>query len=238
VSKYLDNVIKEMNNYADMGLPDGEGSMGMGSRAPTGKLKDAFKMQQLKTNQMLRRRNQAEEEEGSMGSDDDMSAQAGVDSMGDEALQGIDGEVDAGMDGEVDAGMDGNVDAGMGTEDDVASLQQFFTDNPNPSDQEISQYAEENGMNLGGMRSAVYALIQSLLPNDSESSTKFNWLGSDTEDDLDADDLDADDHDENTPDDMNDEMNFSVPGDTGERPPKKEFEEHNYGRRAADRRRY
>ncbi len=34
-----------------------------------------------------------------------------------------------------------------------------------------------------------------------------------------------------------DELDFSVTGDTGEKPPRKEFEERIYGRRRSDRRR-
>ncbi len=269
MSKYLSNVIKEMNDYGNMGLPDGEGSMGMGSQAPTGKLKDAFKMQQLKTNQMLRRRSQAEEEEDrGMGGPDDMSAQADLDGMGDEGsmdgemgdemsmgdeegMDGMDGEMGS-MDGEM--GDEEGMDDEMGTEDDVAQLQQFFTDNPEPSDQDISQYADENGMDLGGMRSAVYALIGSLIQQsggDGSAGEEFDWLGggdsalgTDGEDDGMGDEEgmgdEMDSMDDGSMDGMEDdgetsEMDFSVPGDTGERPAKKEFEEKRYGRRSSDR---
>lgn len=224
-----------MNNYGNMGMPDGEGSMGMGSQAPTGKLKDAFKIQQLKTNHMLRRRSQAEEEEPGMGGQDDMSAMAGADSMGDQ--DDYAGGEEGGMNDQM------GMDDGMGSEDDVAALQQFFTDTPEPSDQEISQYAQENGMDMQGMRSAVYALIKSLIQSSGATAAgeEFDWLGSDDEkfggDESDPEGMGDEEYGmDDGSEGGTDELNFSVPGDTGERPAKKEFEERKFGRRSSDRR--
>lgn len=157
MSKYLEKVIEEMRSYNDMGMPDGEGSMGMGSVSTLGmrgghqgKAIKAYKM-----NDILRSRNQAEEEEG---------------------LDSVDN-------------MDDYESDDMG--DNTEELKQFFMDNPTPSDEEISIYAEEKGMDLEEMRQAVYALIQSLLPDEEE--------GMDSMDDEDS-------------------IDFSVSGDTGERP--------------------
>jgi len=78
-------------------------------------------------------------------------------------------------------------------DDNVEELKQFFIDNPAPADEEIAAYAEAHNMDLEEMRQAVYSLIQSLLPDDEE--------------------------------DMGDEdsMDFSVSGDTGERPASNEM---------------
>jgi len=196
VSKYLDKVIKEMANYANMGMPDGEGAMGMGSVSNMG-MRGAHKgkaVKAYKLNDILRYRNAAEEEEGF----DDM--------------EGMD---DEGMGDEFGS------DDDMGG--DTQELQQFFTDNPEPSDEEIAMYAEEHDMDLQGMRSAVYALIQSLLP-DSEEGMDDEGM----DDEFGSDEATGDD------------MDFSVSGDTGERPAKNEFEErmyrNRYGKRS-DRRR-
>lgn len=168
MSKRLDEIIEEMGNYSDMGMPDGQGAMGMGTAAPMGGLRGGSsdgrpKLKAYKLNDVLRSRNRAEEEEGLDGIDTDME----------------------------DTGMD---DMGMEDEGGTAELKQFFTDNPEPSDDEISAYAEEHDMDLQEMRLAVYRLIQSLLPSDEE--------------------------------DMGDEdsMDFSVSGDTGERPASNELD--------------
>lgn len=166
MSKYLDKVIEEMGNYGDMGMPDGEGAMGMGSVSNMGMRggHQGKAMKAYKLNDVLRRRNQAEEEEG----------------MGD--MEGMD-------DYESD-------DMGADTEE----LKQFFMDNPEPADEEIAQYAEEKGMDLEEMRKAVYALIQSLLP-DAEEGMDDEMDSMDDEDSID----------------------FSVSSDTGERPASNEL---------------
>lgn len=237
MSRFLDSVISEMNNYADMGMPDGEGSMGMGS-APTGKLKDAYKMKQLKVNNMLRNRNAAEEEEmdAAMG---DMDAAMG-DDMGSMDDMGGEDEMSMDMDGGDGGGMFGDMEGGAGEPSD--ELKQFFTDNPSPSDEEISQYAQEKGIDMQGMRTAVYDLIQSLMGSDGGEDYEFGELGDEegTDDEMSMGDEEGMDDEMSMGDEGgegDDEMNFSVPGDTGERPPKKEFEERIYGRRRSDRRR-
>lgn len=181
MSKILDKVIEEMGSYGDMGIPDGEGSMGMGTvsnmdvrRPGSGKAIKAYKM-----NDILRSKNRSEEEEGF----DDM---------------------DSDMDNYETDELDG----------DIEELKQFFMDNPSPTDEEISMYADEHGMDLEEMREAVYDLIQSLLPEDEEN---------------------IDDESDSLSDENNDEIDFSVRSDTGERPAKNEFEEKRYGRRKTDR---
>lgn len=158
MAKYLDKVIKEMRDYGSMGIPDGEGAMGMGSVSNMGmrgthrgKAIKAYKLSDI-----LRFRNQAEEEEDFNGMNDYES-----DDMG----------------------------------GDTEELKQFFMDNPEPSDEEIAMYAEEKDMDLQDMRKAVYALIQSLLPDDDEEGMDVSG-------------------------EMDDEgsMDFSVRSDTGERP--------------------
>jgi len=72
-------------------------------------------------------------------------------------------------------------------------------------------------MGLQAMRQAVYDLIQSLLPDDEEGM-----------DDGMDDEMDA----------GSDDMDFSVSGDTGERPAKNEFEERRVARRKLNRRRW
>jgi len=194
MSKYLDKVIKEMKDYGNMGMPNGEGAMGMGSVEPIGGLrggrngKKVIKAYEL--NDVLRTRNRAEEEEG-MDDYESMDDMSGMDDM---------------------EGMD---DGGNNEE-----LQQFFTDNPEPSDEEIAMYAEEHDMDLQAMRKAVYSLIQSLLPDSEEGM-----------DDMEGMDAEADMGDEEG-------LDFSVSGDTGERPAKNEFEERQYGRRSTDRRKF
>lgn len=172
---FLDKAIKEMRSYGDMGVPDGENGMGMGDTKmiPQGKgnkVVNAYKM-----NDILRKRNQAEEEEMNMssGMNGGMSGEqyppadeeeglspeefqdqlAGEEGMGDE--MGMDMEM-GGMD-------DGMGDEGMGDESGAEEMRQFFTDNPTPSDEEIAQYAQERGIDMQQMRQEVYTLIQSLL---------------------------------------------------------------------------
>ena len=144
MSKYLDKVIEEMGSYSDMGMPDGQGSMGMGTAAPMGGLRGGRcgdgkqKITAYKLNDILRSRARAEEEEG---------------------MEDMDAGMDADMSMDTDMDMEEN-----GTEE----LKQFFIDNPEPADEEIAAYAEEHGMDLEEMRIAVYQLIQSLLPSDEE----------------------------------------------------------------------
>ncbi len=167
MAKYLDKVIKEMNNYGEMGLPDGTGSMGMGSVSPMalrggnqGKAIKAYKL-----NDVLRHKNQAEEEEG---------------------LNDTEGMNDYESDD-----MDNNTE----------ELKQFFIDNPEPADEEIAAYAEEKGIDLQQLRKDVYALIQSLLQDDEDNM-----------DDYESDDEPTDDFDNDN------DIDFSVTSDTGERP--------------------
>jgi len=119
------------------------------------------------------------------------------------------------MDGEM-GDMNGDMDMDDGNNEE---LQQFFTDNPTPSDEEIAMYADEHEMDLEGMRQAVYSLIQSLLPDSEEGM----------DDEMDGEvEIDNEEGD----------MDFDVRSDTGERPAKNEFEERSYGRRSTDRRRF
>lgn len=171
MSKYLDEVIEEMGNYADMGMPDGESSMGMGDAGVVGvrgKRGDGEVVKAYRLNDLLRTRNRAEEEED-------------FDPM------------DMGDDSEFDDMED----------DDVEETKQFFLDNPEPSDEDIQAYADEQGMDLEDMRKAVYRLIRSLLATETP----------DDEMDVDMDDSEMDD----------DEVDFSVSGDTGERPASNEM---------------
>ena len=153
MSKFLDKAIKEMRNYGDMGLPDGEGNGGMGSVSKN-PVVNAYKM-----NNILRRRQQAEEEEMSMdgGMDDEKMPNDEMD-MG--------GEEDGGM--EMDMGSEEGMSDEMGGGEGTEEMKQFFQDNPSPSDEEVTQYAEERGIDMEQMRKDVYALIQSLLGGDEE----------------------------------------------------------------------
>jgi len=148
VAKYLDKVIKEMADYSNMGMPDGDNTQGMGSVKSMG-MRGGHQGKKLRVykeiNPLLRDRSQREEEEDSMEYDD-MDSMNGMDDMGD--MNG-----DMGMD-------DGHTE----------ELTQFFTDNPSPSDEEIAMQADDLGLDLEGMRKAVYALIQSLLPSDEEGN--------------------------------------------------------------------
>lgn len=168
MSKYLKQVIEEMGSYSEMGMPDGEGAMGMGSVAPMGMRggHQGKAIKAYKLNDVLRHRNQAEEEEG-------LSDMEGMDDYESDEM-----------------------------DDGVEELKQFFMDNPEPSDEEISMYAEEKGMDLQEMRKAVYSLIQSLLPDDEEGM-----------DDPEADSMDD-----------SDSLDFNVSGDTGERPASNEMD--------------
>lgn len=152
MAKYLDQVIKEMGNYSEMGMPDGEGSTGMGTpgRQPGGRVRDVYKL-----NSLLRRRNGAEQQEDTLG---DLDSEGGM---------------EGGMD-DYEGGMDGGME-GDG-EGDVEQIKSFFTDNPDPSDEEVMQYAEENGMDMQEMRKAVYRLIQSLLPSDEEGMDDYEGM--------------------------------------------------------------
>lgn len=145
MAKYLDKVIEEMGNYSEMGMPDGEGSMGMGtpSHGEGGRVTNAYKL-----NSLLRRRNQGEQQEDTL---DDMEGGTS-DEMGD-------------------------YEGDMNGEGDVEEIKSFFMDNPNPSHEEVMQYAEEHGMDMEEMRQAVYRLIQSLLPSDEEGMDDYEDMG-------------------------------------------------------------
>ncbi len=191
---FLDKAIKEMRSYGDMGIPDGENGQGMGDTQmiPQGKggkkVVNAYKL-----NNILRNRNQAEEEEMNMtsgmnggmsgeqypqdGEDEGLSPEefqnqlAGEDGLGDEM----------GMDTEMGMGDEMGMDDGQA---DSGEMQQFFTDNPAPSDEEISQYAQERGIDMQQMRQEVYALIQSLLDTQGGEDMEggmFGDIGMDSE---------------------------------------------------------
>jgi len=186
MSKYLDKAIKEMKNYGDMGLPDGENGGGMGSQAPSNnKIVNAYKL-----NNILRRRQQAEEEETQMGDDeaymDDKDYK--MDMPGNEA-----GDEVPNMDGD-EMGMDGD-EMGMGSEVDTEEMKAFFQDNEAPSDEEVQQYADERGIDMEQMRQEVYALIQSLLGDSDPVGDGEEDMGMDDEVD------------------MGDEIEFSAPMD-------------------------
>ena len=184
----LDKAIKEMKSYGDMGLPDGENGGGMGSENP---VVNAYRM-----NNILRRRNQAEEEE--MNIDGGMRDADMPD--GDEArMDDKDYDMDMDMDmphGDHDE-MDNEEGLGMDDEGDTEEMRSFFQDNPAPSDDEVMQYAEERGMDMEQMRQEVYALIQSLLGGEDPVG--------DGEEDM-GDEMGMDDEQG-----MDDELEFSVP---------------------------
>ncbi len=150
MAKYLDKVIEEMGKYSEMGLPDGEGSMGMGTpgHQQGGRVTDAYKL-----NSLLRRRNRAEQQEDTV---DDM---------------------DAGIDSEMDT-YKGDVD----DKDGIEEIKTFFIDNPNPSDEDVMQYAEEHNMDMQQMRQAVYNLIQELLSYNDEEMDDYDASSSDSSD--------------------------------------------------------
>jgi len=184
MSKYLDKAIKEMRNYGDMGLPDGENGGGMGSKNP---VVNAYKM-----NNILRRRQAAEEEE--MNIDQGMRDAE----MPDDEEMDM-GAEDAGM--EMDMDMGGEEEMGMGDEVDTEEMKAFFQDNEAPSDEEVQQYADERGIDMEQMRQEVYALIQSLLGDSDPVGDGEEDMGMDAMDD------EAD---------MGDEIEFSAPMDGGE----------------------
>lgn len=148
----LDKAIKEMKNYGDMGLPDGENGGGMGSSNP---IVNAYRM-----NNILRRAAMADEEEmkidGGMRDADMPDDEAEMDDK--DYKMDIPGN-EAGM--EVD-NMDGD-EMGMDDEVDTEEMKAFFQDNAAPSDEEVQEYADERGIDMEQMRQEVYALIQSLL---------------------------------------------------------------------------
>ena len=165
MSKYLEQVIKEMSDYGSMGLPSGETGMGMGSVAPVGNgglrgAQTGSEIKAYKLNDLLGQHRRAEEEEFDMENDEHNAPGAY----------------------------------------DLDALKQFFITNPEPSDGEIHQYASDNNMDLDEMRKAVYALIGSL-------------IGMETDVPADVDNDIADD-----------EFDFSVSGDTGERPATNELD--------------
>lgn len=142
----LKKAIKEMRSYGEMGLPDGESGMGMGSadvsRGEKPSLASAYRM-----NKIMRHRNAAEEEE-----------------MGMEPEMGMDDEMPA-DDMEAEDPVGG-----------VEEIKQFFMDNPTPSDEEVAQYAEEHGIDMQQMRQEVYELIQSLLGTTDEERSDMEEL--------------------------------------------------------------
>lgn len=147
MAKYLDKVIEEMGNYSEMGMPTGEGAMGMGVpyKSEGGRVKDAYKI-----NSILRNRNHAEQQEDTV---DDVEIEPG-DEMND-------------------------YEDNMNDEDNVEEIKTFFMDNPDPSDQEVMQYAEEHDMDMQEMRKTVYRLIQSLLSSDEENMDDYDKMGND-----------------------------------------------------------
>ncbi len=167
-----------MRSYGDMGVMDGEGGMGMGDTKMIpdgkggGKVVDAYKM-----NSILRRQQRAEEEEMNMtsgmngGKSGEQYPQDGDEEEGlspEEFQDQLAGEEGLGDDMGMEGGMDPDGamgdEMGMGDEGaDSSEMQQFFSDNPTPSDEEVAQYAQERGIDMEQMRQEVYALIQSLL---------------------------------------------------------------------------
>jgi len=175
MSKYLDEAIKEMQNYGDMGLPDGENGGGMGSKNP---VVNAYRM-----NNILRRRQQAEEEEmnidGGMRDadmpDDDEAHMDDKDYKMDMDMDMPPGDHEA-MDNEEGLGMDGDVE--------TEEMKAFFQDNEAPSDEEVQQYADERGIDMEQMRQEVYALIQSLLGAEDPVGDGEEDMGMDDEADM------------------------------------------------------
>lgn len=163
-----------MQSYGDMGIPDGEGGMGMGDTKMIpdgkggGKVIDAYKM-----NSILRRQQRAEEEEMNMTSGMNGGMSGEQYPQDDEEAEGLSpnefqdqlaGEEGMGDDMGMEGGMEGDMEMGMDDESsDTGEMQQFFSDNPTPSDEEVAQYAQERGIDMQQMRQEVYALIQSLL---------------------------------------------------------------------------
>lgn len=191
MSKFLDSAIREMKNYGDMGLPDGENGGGMGSSKNP--VVDAFRM-----NSILRRRQQAEEEE--------MNMEQGMrdDEMPDDEM-GMDGE-EGGMEMDMDMEpMDNEQGLGMDDEGDTEEMKAFFQDNPAPTDDEVMQYAEERGIDMEQMRQEVYTLIQSLLGDQDPVGDGEEEGGMEM-------DMDMGDGEE----DMGDEIEFSAPMDSGD----------------------
>lgn len=193
MSKYLDKAIKEMSNYADMGLPDGENGGGMGSTNPVVKAYKLLQKQKREggNDEWLRNRQhaqRAEEEEMNIGMrdaempDDEPEMDDKdykMDFPGNEA-------------GDEVANMDGD-EMGMGDEVDTEEMKAFFQDNEAPSDEEVQQYADERGIDMEQMRQEVYALIQSLLGDIDPVGDGEEEMGMDGEAD------------------MGDEIDFSAP---------------------------
>jgi hypothetical protein len=149
MSKFLDKAIKEMKSYGDMELPDGE---------PSGnKVVNAYKM-----NNILRRQQRAEEEEfnidGAMRDENDEARMDDKDYKMD--MPGDEGGAEMDMDMDIDMGDEEGMDDMGG---DTEEIKSFFQDNPEPSDEEVVQFAQERGMDMEDMRKEVYALIQNLL---------------------------------------------------------------------------
>jgi len=188
MSKFLDKAIKEMKDYGDMGLPDGENGGGMGSKNP---VVNAYRM-----NNILRRRQQAEEEE--MNIDGGMRD---ADMPDDDEAHMDDKDYKMDMDMTTPPGdheeMDNEQGLGMDDEVDTEEMKSFFQDNTAPSDEEVQQYADERGIDMEQMRQEVYALIQSLLGDTDPVG--------DGEEDM------GDEMDMGGEEDMGDEIEFSAP---------------------------
>lgn len=188
MSKFLDDAIKEMKNYGDMGLPDGENGGGMGSQESKNPVVNAYRM-----NNILRRQQRAEEEESFMDIDGGMR-----DAEMPDDEEGMGGE-EGGMEMDMEP-MDNEQGLGMDGEGDTEEMKAFFQDNPAPSDEEVMQYADERGIDMEQMRQEVYELIQSLL-GDSDP------VGDGEEEGGMEMDMDMGDDEE----DMGDEIEFSAP---------------------------
>ena len=162
MSKFLDKALKEMRSYGEMGLPDGETSGGMGDTSKN-PVVNAYRM-----NKILRHRQKAEEEEFNIDG-----------GMRDAEMPDDEMDMDAACcDDEMDMDMEMGSDEEMGGDIDTEELKAFFQENPSPSDEEITAFAEERGVDMQQMRQEVYALIQELLGGqdpvgDGEADAEF-----------------------------------------------------------------
>ncbi len=96
--------------------------------------------------------------------------------------------------------------------DEAPDLKQFFMDYPKPSDEDVIAFVDKHGISMDEMRTQVYALINDLL-NTGDDGMEFDGRP------------DMDDHNDEDP------LDFSVSGDTGERPANNEMEQQLYKRR-------
>ena len=206
----LDKAIKEMKNYGDMGLPDGENGGGMGSQESKNPVVNAYRM-----NNILRRQQRAEEEESRMDIDGGMrDADMPDDEMG---MDGEEGGMEMDMDMEP---MDNEQGLGMDDEVDTEEMKAFFQDNPAPSDEEVMQYADERGIDMEQMRQEVYELIQSLLGDSDPVGDGEEEGGMEMDMDMGGEEGMGDEED------MGDEIEFSAPMNGGmEKRPHDEEEE-------------